>query len=65
MKEYASNVWKYIKPGGYLVCHSTLTNARTREWLEGIRARKGVDITGIPADEYAELSVGGKCTFVF
>jgi len=57
MREYASNVWKYIKPGGFLVCHSTITNRRTREWLEGIRSGKGVDETGIPADEYEELSV--------
>mmetsp|Transcript_15695 Transcript_15695/g.28371 ORF Transcript_15695/g.28371 Transcript_15695/m.28371 type:complete len:691 (+) Transcript_15695:79-2151(+) len=57
MKEYASNVWKYVAPGGFLVCHSTLTNQRTREWLEGIRSGKGVEVTGIPADEYAELSL--------
>ena len=57
MTEYASNVWKYIKPGGFLVCHSTLTNARTREWLEGIRGGKGEEITGIPVDEYVELSL--------
>lgn len=57
MKEYASNVWKYIRPGGFLVCHSTLTNARTREWLEGVRKGKGVEETGIPAGECAELSL--------
>lgn len=57
MKDYAANVWKYIRPGGYLVCHSTLTNTRTREWLEAVRQGKGVDETGIPADEYAELSL--------
>ena len=56
MKEYSSSVWKFIKPGGLLVCHSTLTNKRTREWLEGVRQGKGEDITGIPANEYAELS---------
>ena len=57
MKEYASNVWKFIRPGGFLVCHSTLTNERTRTWLEAVRQRKGADETGIPADEYAELSL--------
>ena len=57
MKEYASNVWKYVRPGGFLVCHSTLTNARTREWLEGVRQGKGVEDTGLPAGEYAELSL--------
>ncbi|KAL3802350.1 hypothetical protein HJC23_007175 [Cyclotella cryptica] len=57
MAEYASNVWKYIKPGGFLVCHSTLTNRRTREWLEGLRGRKGEKVTGIPSNEYVELSL--------
>mmetsp|Transcript_8108 Transcript_8108/g.14119 ORF Transcript_8108/g.14119 Transcript_8108/m.14119 type:complete len:141 (+) Transcript_8108:1109-1531(+) len=57
MTEYASNVWKFIAPGGFLVCHSTLTNQRTREWLEGVRQGKGVEETGIPADEYVELSL--------
>ena len=57
MAEYASNVWKFVKPGGFLACHSTLTNARTREWLEGVRNQKGVEVTGIPAGEYAELSL--------
>ena len=57
MAEYVSRVWRYIRPGGFLVCHSTLTNERTRLWLEGVRRRAGVDVTGIPAGEYAELSL--------
>ncbi|KAL3771452.1 hypothetical protein ACHAW5_000107 [Stephanodiscus triporus] len=57
MTEYMSRVWRYIRPGGFLVCHSTLTNVRTRGWLEGVRRRGGVDETGIPAEEYVELSL--------
>ena len=57
MTEYASGVWRYIRPGGFLVCHSTLTNARTRAWLEGVRRHAGAEVTGIPAGEYAELSL--------
>ena len=57
MKEYAFNVWKYIKPGGFLLCHSTLTNRGTRAWLEGLRRREGPDITGISPNEYVELSL--------
>ncbi len=57
MAEYAASVWKFLKPGGFLACHSTLTNARTREWLEAVRAHKGTEVTGIPADEYSELSL--------
>lgn len=51
MREYVSAVWRYIRPGGYLVCHSTLTNSRTREWLEAVRERRGEDETGIPDGE--------------
>lgn len=57
MKLYAGNVWKYVKPGGFLVCHSTLTNTHTREWLEGIRQGMGESVTGIPEGEYTELSL--------
>jgi hypothetical protein len=57
MTEYASRVWRYIRPGGFLVCHSTLTNERTRTWLEGVRRHAGEEETGIPAGEYAELSL--------
>ncbi|KAL7457638.1 hypothetical protein ACHAWC_009218 [Mediolabrus comicus] len=57
MKEYAGNVWKYIKPGGFLCCHSTLTNKRTREWLENIRKNGLEDETGIPQGDYVEVSL--------
>jgi predicted O-methyltransferase YrrM len=57
MAEYASNVWKFIKPGGFLVCHSTLTNRRTREWVEGVRGKKDIKVTGIPSNEYVEISL--------
>ena len=57
MKEYAGNVWKYIKPGGFLCCHSTLTNRRTREWLENIRKNGREDETGIPQGDYVEVSL--------
>ena len=55
--EYASNVWQYIKPGGFFLCHSTLTNARTREWLEAVRYKKSAEVTGIPPDECVEVSL--------
>lgn len=57
MKEYAGNVWKYIKPGGFLCCHSTLTNKHTREWLENIRKNGREDETGIPQGDYVEVSL--------
>ena len=56
MKEFAKGAWKAIRPGGFLVCHSTLTNARTREWLEAVRSRSGEDETGMPVDEFVEIS---------
>lgn len=57
MKEFVSRAWPSIRRGGFLLCHSTLTNTRTRDWLEAARARKGKDQTGIPPDEYVEVSL--------
>lgn len=55
MHEFAAGAWNSIRPGGFLLCHSTLTNQNTREWLEAVRSKKGV--TGIPPDQYVELSL--------
>lgn len=55
--EFASTAWKSIRPGGVLLCHSTLTNTRTREWLEATSVKLGGSVTGIPADEYIEISL--------
>jgi predicted O-methyltransferase YrrM len=57
IREFVSSAWSCLRPGGFLLCHSTLTNLNTREWLEAARARKGEDITGIPPDEYVEISL--------
>jgi hypothetical protein len=57
MREFVSRAWSAIRPGGFLLCHSTLTNQRTRQWLEAARLRKGQDLTGIPPDEYVEISL--------
>jgi len=56
MKDFVANAWQSIRPGGFLICHSTLTNSRTRSWLEAIRSCQGENVTGIPAGEYSELS---------
>ena len=57
IKEFVVSAWGCIRPGGFLVCHSTLTNQNTREWLESIRAREGVEKTGIAPDAYVEVSL--------
>ena len=57
MQEFVAEAWSSIRPGGFLLCHSTLTNQRTRDWLEAARAKKGEAETGMPADEYVELSL--------
>ena len=57
MREFAGGAWKSVRPGGFLVCHSTLTNQGTRNWLEDVRARKDESITGIPPGEFTELSL--------
>lgn len=57
MKEFMSSAWKSIRPGGFLLCHSTTTNENTRMWLEAIRSRQPIEYTGILPDEYVELSL--------
>ena len=56
MKDFVASAYKSIKPGGFLICHSTLTNQRTRNWLEGVRGGLGVDVTGLPPGEFSEIS---------
>jgi predicted O-methyltransferase YrrM len=56
-KEFVANAWKSVRPGGFLICHSTLTNQRTRSWLEEVRNREGESSTGMPCGEYVELSL--------
>lgn len=57
MADFARKIWHSIRPGGFLICHSTLTNRGTREWLESIRSNKEESVTGIPSDEVVELSL--------
>jgi hypothetical protein len=57
MKEFAAGAWASIRPGGFLLCHSTLTNTNTRDWLETVRSQQGEDVTGLPSGEYVELSL--------
>ena len=60
MIEFVSGAWTCIRPGGFLICHSTLTNTRTREWLEAIRLQQSSGeqtVCGIPLGEYVELSL--------
>jgi predicted O-methyltransferase YrrM len=57
MKDFAKGAWKAIRPGGFLVCHSTLTNIRTREWLEAVRRRANEEETGLPEGEFVEISL--------
>ena len=57
MRDFARGAWKSISPGGFLVCHSTLTNKGTRDWLEDVRAGLDEQVTGMPPDEVVELSL--------
>lgn len=57
MPDFCSSAWKSIRQGGFLLCHSTLTNENTRNWLEAVRAKSSQEVTGIPPDEYVELSL--------
>ena len=57
MPEFAFSAWHCVRPGGFLVCHSTLTNTNTREWIEAVRAGSSQEVTGIPPDQVVELSL--------
>jgi predicted O-methyltransferase YrrM len=57
MKDFVAGAWSSLRPGGFLLCHSTLTNKNTRDWLEAVRNRQGQDVTGLPVGEYVELSL--------
>ena len=37
MAFFVSQTWHCLRPGGYLLCHSSVTNTNTRSWLEAIR----------------------------
>jgi len=57
MKDFVSGAWKALRPGGFLLSHSTLTNQRTRDWLEAVRTRQSQAMTGLPLGEYVEVSL--------
>ena len=57
MRDYVSSSWKSLRPGGFLLCHSTLTNENTRNWLEAVRTKSPQEVTGISPDEFVELSL--------
>jgi len=39
LDEFLEAWWPRLRPGGFLLIHSTLTNTLTRHWLEGMRTR--------------------------
>jgi Methyltransferase domain len=57
MSTFCSQAWNSLRLGGFLICHSTLTNQGTREWLEAIRQKEDESKTGIPNDSYVEISL--------
>ena len=40
LNEVFNRWWGRLKNGGFILCHSTLTNSMTREWLEDMRKRE-------------------------
>ena len=37
LNEFLSMYWECVSPGGFVVVHSTVTNAATRRWTEAVR----------------------------
>ena len=56
MASFCSSAWKSLRLGGFLICHSTLTNRGTRHWLEAVRHKMDESVTGLPRNEFVELS---------
>ena len=54
--EFIADNWAALDDGGFLVVHSSVTNERTRKWLEGARAGGGGD-TGLPVGEFHHVSL--------
>ena len=44
--EFIEKIWPSIRPGGLVLCHSTVTNSLTRGWLEKMRSRAN-DVTDV------------------
>eukprot|EP00041_Stephanoeca_diplocostata_P014044 m.252131 g.252131 ORF g.252131 m.252131 type:complete len:674 (-) comp19555_c0_seq1:426-2447(-) len=52
---FIDQIWPRIRPGALVLCHSTLTNSLTRDWLETMRARAN-DVTDV-LGPFATLSM--------
>mmetsp|Transcript_45331 Transcript_45331/g.112687 ORF Transcript_45331/g.112687 Transcript_45331/m.112687 type:complete len:159 (+) Transcript_45331:984-1460(+) len=50
--------WPRIRPGGFLLVHSTLGNAMTRKWLESIRSRRSMSKGETPTDDGVGDAIG-------
>ena len=57
LRDFVNQAWSCLRPGGYLLIHSTLTNLRSREWLESIRRRDSKEVTGLDPDSFSEVSL--------
>jgi len=56
MKDFMEANFGSLRPGGYVVVHSTLTNRNTRAWVEMVRRGAGKEQTGIPKGELEHVS---------
>lgn len=57
MKDFMKANWKTVKPGGYVVVHSSLTNKNTRMWVELIRRGGREEVTGLPKGSFHHISM--------
>ena len=55
-QEFMRANWETIRPGGYVIIHSTLTNANTRSWVEALRKGAPAEETGIDQGEFEFVS---------
>lgn len=60
--QFIDKIWPRIRPGALVMCHSTLTNSLTREWLETMRARAN-DVTDVSLRE--RFRMGRLCIKIY
>ena len=49
--DFVRGLWPAISPGGFVLCHSSVTNRGTRVWLDAVRQNEPESVTGVPPGE--------------
>ena len=56
VSDFVRGLWPAISPGGFVLCHSSVTNRGTRVWLDAVRQNEPEHKTGVPPGEAHHIS---------